>query len=154
LSDAAVTHIHDTPIVSDCFRDGNAIGIGGAPFTGATGHATIVDVTMSDYQGAGVVFFNPGTTVAISNSVITGPGPSADAFTNGIDFGFGAVATISHNVISGNLCDSPDLGCGPDPTTQFQASAIGPVDAGFGTVIEYNVLSNNDTGLYLYGSPG
>lgn len=154
ISDAAITHIHDTPIVSDCPRDGNGIAIGGAPFTDETGHATIVGVTISDYQGAGIVFFNPGTTVTIANDVITGTGPNPSAFSNGIDFGFGAVATITHNVISGNECDAADLGCGPDPIAQFQASAIGPVDAGAGTVIAYNTLSNNDTGLYLYASPG
>jgi parallel beta helix pectate lyase-like protein len=154
LSDSAVTHIHDTPVVSDCLRDGNAIAIAGAPFTDATGHATIVNVTISDYQGAGIVFFNPGTTATIVNTVITGSGPSTSSFSFGIDFGFGAVATITHNVISGNMCDAADLGCGPDPITQFQAAAIGPVDAGAGTVISYNTLANNDIGLYLYGSPG
>jgi hypothetical protein len=99
LSFAAVTHIHDTPI-SDCFPNGLGITIGD-PFV-STATATIRYSDISDYAGVGIIVFNEGSSVTISDNVIAGPGLSPVVATGGVEFIFGAVGTVSHNVISGN----------------------------------------------------
>ena len=69
--------------------------------------------------------------------------------TQGIEFVLGAVGTISYNVISGNDCASPDLGCGPDFFNEFQSAGIG--GGGPGTVITRNLLFGNQIGIYVLG---
>ncbi len=152
LSNARITHIHDTPLAW-CFRAGVGVRIGERS-TGTTGHAAIVNVTIDDYQFAGVAVFTPGSTATISDNVISGIGPSSSVFAYGIDISFGAVATVTHNTISNNLCNSVDLGCGPDPITQLQSADILTIAAGPGTVISSNTASNNDIGVYLLASAG
>ena len=60
------------------------------------------------------------------------------------------------NIILGNRCSSPDLGCGPDPMSQSQAAGInsGPfLPPGPGTEFAYNVIAGNDVGIYLAFAP-
>jgi parallel beta-helix repeat protein len=153
LSAAAITHIRNTPFAR-CIRSGTAVGVGD-PGTGTTGHATVTNVTISDYLSGGIMVFNAGSTATISHSVVAGAGRSALLFQSGIELVDGPVATITHNVISGNLCDAVDIGCGPDPISDFQAAGLGLFPAGPGSVISNNTLVSNDIGLYLYGSgPG
>ncbi len=155
LSFATVTHIHDTPI-AECFPSGSAIRIGDRR-SGSTGHATIEDVVISDYQFAGITVFSPGSTATISNNTITGVGTEAEVVNSGIDLGKGAVATVIHNTVSRNLCNSVALGCGPDYLTQTQAGGIGTDSSpgsspGAGTVISDNDVSDNDIGISLVGT--
>jgi hypothetical protein len=84
--------------------------------------------------------------VTISDNVITGPGLSPVVATGGVEFIFGAVGTVSHNIISGNACGSPALGCGPDFFNEFQVAGI--TGGGPGTVITQNLLYGNQVGIY------
>lgn len=149
LSLSAVTHIHDTPI-AECFPSGAGIRIGDF-LTGTTGHATIRNVVVSDFQFAGITVANPGSTATISGNIITGVGPSTIVENEGIDFVNGAVATVTFNRVSGNSCDSVDLACGPDPLAQLQVAGIFG-HPGLGSLIAYNNLSGNDTGIYLFNA--
>jgi len=121
LSSATVTHIHDTPI-ADCFPFGVAIKLGDRPSL-TTGHATIHDVSISDYQFAGIAVLNRGSTATIAENVITGVGPVAGVAPLGISID-GAVATVIHNRVSQNFCNVLSR-CGPDPINQTQSSGIG-----------------------------
>lgn len=137
LSFARVTRIHDTP-VSDCFRSGNAI-------ITVFSSANIRYTHVSDYQAAGIVIV--GGTATISHNVVTGPGASPVVATGGIELVAGAVGTVSDNVVSGNACGSPDLGCGPDFFNEFQLAGI--TGGGPGTVISRNLLFGNQVGIYV-----
>jgi hypothetical protein len=141
---ARVTHIHDTPL-RDCFHSGHGVAIGGGP--DSTGTARIRDSYIADYQVAGILVSNEGSTATISRNVVAGPGPSDVAATGGIELVRGAVGTVSQNVVSGNACGSPDLGCGPDFFNEFQVAGI--TGGGVGTVISRNLLSGNQIGIYV-----
>jgi nitrous oxidase accessory protein NosD len=151
ISDAAVTHIRNTPLAR-CVRSGTGIALGDN-LTGSTGHATITRVAISDYLSVGILLFNAGTTGTISHNVITGRGRTTTQAQTGIELLDGPVATITDNVVSGNLCDALDLDCGPDPITQLQGAAFALVFPGPGTVISHNTVSSSDIGLYLFGLP-
>jgi len=147
LSFAAVTHIHNTPI-APCGRDGQGIRIGGPPFTDSTGSANIRYSKISAYQYTGVAVVNEGSVATISRNVVTGPDLPMSVPTSGIDVVLGATATVSYNVISGNRCESADLGCGPDFFTEFQYAGV----SGDGVVVTRNFIYGNQVGIYAGGS--
>jgi Right handed beta helix region len=142
LGFARVTHIRDTPI-APCFHSAVAVLVGDFPV--GTGSATVHHSVVDDYQGAGFVILNEGSTATISYDVVTGavaPGLSTD----GIGFVLGATGTVSHNVVSGNRCAPGDPDCGPDFFSQFQH--IGISGGGQGTVISDNLVFGNQIGIY------
>jgi len=147
LSFAQVAHIHDTP-AADCFRSGHGVAIGTGGATPSTGSASIRLSLIDDFQLVGILVVNEGSTATISQNVVRGPGRSAVVATDGIEFALGAVGTVSHNVISGNACGSPDLGCGPDFFTELQHAGV--VGGGVGTVISHNLLHDNQVGIYVF----
>jgi parallel beta-helix repeat protein len=67
--------------------------------------------------------------------------------------GFGAMASVTENTISGNICNMPSE-CGPDPINQGQSVGIFAIEAGDGNKIWNNRLENNDVGIYLYSCSG
>lgn len=144
LSFAAITHIHDTPLFN-CFHSGHGIWIGD-PFV-STGSATIRYSQITDYAQVGIIAFNEGSNVTISHNVIAGAGQSTVVANGGIELIFGAAGTVSDNIISGNACGSPDLGCGPDFFNEFQVAGI--AGGGPGTVISRNLLFGNQVGIYV-----
>jgi hypothetical protein len=145
LSFAKVTHIHDTPL-AQCFRSGTGILVGDDE-TGSTGSVTVRFSEISDYQSAGIVVVNEGSTGTISHNVVTGQGLSTQTATDGIEFALGAVGTVSYNIVSGNACGSPELGCGTDFFEEFQHAGIG--GGGKGTIITRNLLFDNQVGIYM-----
>jgi parallel beta-helix repeat protein len=154
LSSARVLHIHDSPKL-DCNHNGTGIAIG-ALFTTETGHANIHDVVVADYQSGGISVFTAGSDAVITRTVVdAGIRGSEVVFTGGIEVGDGAVAKVTHDVISGNRCTNPSLNCGPDPMAEFQAAGInnGPGEPpGPGTEFADNLIVGNDIGIYLFGA--
>jgi hypothetical protein len=147
LSFARVAHIHDTP-AADCFRSGHGVAIGRGGATPSTGSANIRYSLIDDYQLVGILVLGEGSTATISRNIVRGPGRSEVVATDGIEFTQGAVGTVSHNVVSGNACGSPDLGCGPDFFTELQHAGI--YAEGPGTVISQNLLYDNQVGIYVF----
>jgi parallel beta-helix repeat protein len=96
------------------------------------------------------VIFNVVSTLTISHSKIIGSAPDAFGII-GISFHTGAKATIVNNIISGNICDIPEI-CGPNPFTQIQALGIAASNPGNGSVIYNNYVANNDAGISVFGS--
>lgn len=137
-----VTHIRDAQL-SDCFRSGNGIVVGGVE---STGTADIRYSFVDDYQAAGIVVIGPTSSATISRNVVTGPGRTPLTATGGIELVVGATGTVSHNIVSGNACGSPDLGCGPDWFNEFQVAGI--TADGPGTTIRDNLLVRNQVGIY------
>jgi len=139
-----VENIHDTPM-AECPRSGTAILVGQT--FGPPASATISQSEIRNFQNSGVTVLSPGSWADIRHNTITGPGMTAG--TQGVEFALGAVGTISHNVISGNICPAESALCGDDFFTQFQNGGIVAGGSGPGTVITHNLVFGNQIGLFL-----
>jgi hypothetical protein len=146
---AAVRDIHDTPM-APCANSGAGIVVG-EPAPGApTASANIHHAEITNYQVVGVTAFGAGSSANVTHSLVAGPGHAGGVPTDGIKLVAGAVGTITHNTVSGNICpdDMPE-DCGPDFFSQFQHAGILAGGAGPGTVIKNNHVAGNQIGLYL-----
>ena len=88
----------------------------------------------------------------MSDNKVVGSAPNAFGII-GILFVDGVTATITHNEVSENICNIPDI-CGPDYFTQFQAFGIVADSAGADSVISKNYISNNDAGIGVVWESG
>jgi len=122
----------DSAIVRDCTFAGIVVGISLTSGNSQTGHATITNTVITDYQKFGAYADGSGSTLTMSYNKIVGS--NYEAFDTdeieispnliGIYFTNDAKATITHNEVSGNICILSDI-CGPDWFNQFQAAGIG-----------------------------
>jgi hypothetical protein len=146
LQESAVRNVFDQP-QSGCQR-GTAISIGSPCFTctADTGHATLRDVLVADFQKNGVAARGPGSTLDMRNSQVEEMAQPQIA-SNGIEVLTSAVATIRDNTITGNECNLPIV-CSPDPINGTQASGILIAGPGAGTSVTNNDVSMNDMGIY------
>jgi parallel beta-helix repeat protein len=135
-----ITHIRDNPLSGD--QNGVAILVGRA-FEGQTGSAVISQNTIDDYQKGGIVVSNIGSSAMIDHNTITGVGPTALIAQNGIQVSSGANATISHNVVSGNIY-TPQTFASTD-ILLFSPGAVS---------IDHNQLSASDVAIYALGANG
>jgi hypothetical protein len=143
---AAVRDIHDTPF-AECFHSANGIYVGDVP--SPTASVTIDHSEITNYQGVGIVVLGFGSTATVTHNRVTGPGQAKGVATGGIEFPIGAVGTIAHNVVSGNVCPPTDPTCGTDWFTQFQIAGIGAGGWGPGTVVTDNLVFDNQVGMLL-----
>lgn len=141
LSYSRVVHIRNTPL-DDCFRSG--VGVLAADFSPV--RVNVDHSEISDFGTAGMVIAGDGSTSTIRWNVVRGQGRSSVVATGGIELIL-ATGTISDNVVSGNACGSPDLGCGPDWFHEYQVAAISA--GGPGLVIADNWLFDNQVGIYM-----
>jgi parallel beta-helix repeat protein len=125
----------------------HAIWIGGPE---EIGHATITNTFITDYQDHGVFALGPDATVTMSYNKVVGSSP--DVFPVVGIFIVEAKGTITHNEVNNNICNL-DI-CGPDWFNNFQAFGIGAIEAGEGSVISNNYVSNNDGGISVGGASG
>ena len=145
LSNSTVEGATDTPI--DGCQGGVDIRVGSAAWS-QVGHATINNVTVSNYDKGGIVISNTGSTGTVSNSTVTGVGATSAIAQNGIQISSGAVGTVTGNTVTGDECNDSSGGCGADPINDTQSVGILLYDAGNGTQVTNNTMSNNDMGLY------
>ncbi len=146
---AAVRDIHDTPM-AQCPRSGTAIAVGQSQPGTPTATANIHHSEVTTFQTVGIIAFGVGSWANISHSTITGPGHAGGVPTDGIELVAGAVGTISHNTVSGNVCPAGfEFDCGEDFFGVFQHAGIGAGGNGPGTVITHNLVFGNQIGLYL-----
>jgi hypothetical protein len=136
---ASISRIHDTPIAS-CFRSGNAI-------LARFATVTVRSSTLSDYQSAGIVVL--GGSAQIDHNLVAGPGATPATAAEGILLTQGASGVVSDNVVSGNACATPELGCGPDFFSEFQTFGIA-ADGG-DALVARNLLFGNQVGIYAVG---
>ena len=159
MSSGGITDMHAGSISGSCSLSGRSTsgvraglrngGVDGRPLSG---RLTMTGVSVSGYTGDGIVVRGFGSTGAITRNRITGPGSGTLALPNGVEVLAGAIATLSDNTISNNLCDLPAI-CGPDPIGQVQSAGI-LVASRPGTAITHNQLTNNDIGTYLIFAGG
>ena len=140
-------------VIKGCTQ--NAILIGAVEFFPGgpqVGHATITKTFITDYREHGVFALGSGSTLTMSYNKVVGSAPDALGII-GILFVLGATGTITHNEVSENICNIPDI-CGPDYFTQFQAFGIVADSAGADSVISKNYISNNDAGIGVVRESG
>jgi hypothetical protein len=135
---AKVDRIQDTPLAA-CFRSGNAIL---AVFATVTVRSSVI----SDYQSAAIVLI--GGEAQIDHNLVAGPGATPATAAEGILFIEGATGLVTDNVVTGNACGDPALGCGPDFFTEVQNFGIAP---GPGVLVARNLLLGNQVGIYAVG---
>ncbi len=140
----------DSSTIRDCTFV--AVRIGTPPFLGSqVGHATITNTDITDYRSTGIVAFTSDSTLSITKSEIIASDTSNIIGQVGILLEFGATGKITHNEVSGNICNLPD--CGPNFFTQTQAFGI-IVDSALGSIVSNNYVSNNDVGIGVFGTSG
>jgi parallel beta-helix repeat protein len=71
----------------------------------------------------------------------------------GILFVFDTLGTITNNEVSDNICEIPNT-CGPNWFNQIQAFGIVADNAGEGSVIANNYVTNNDAGISVAVNSG
>lgn len=142
----AVRNIHDSPLAA-CFRSGDGILVG--QVSGPPASLNIDRSEITRYQTSGIVVLGSGSEGNITRNTVTGPGHAGGVATDGIELVVGAIGTVSHNTVSGNVCPVGDATCGPDWFTQFQHAGILAGGAGPGTVVTNNLAYGNQIGLFL-----
>jgi hypothetical protein len=113
---------------------------------------TISGNTVDNYQKNGIVANCTGTTVKVTNNTVTGEGPVIYIAQNGIRIGYGAMANVTGNTVSGNAYT------GPGGVSSGRILAVGGpcFGAGLPSTVELNItkntLTNNDVGVWLFNA--
>jgi parallel beta-helix repeat protein len=133
----------DSAVIKDCtFR---SVFVGTLFVPGQSGHATITNTIITDYQNTGVFAVGPNSTLKMYYNKVVGSAPEVVGII-GIQFAANATGTITNNEVSENICEIPNT-CGPDWFNQIQAFGIVADSAGEGSVIANNHVTNNDAGI-------
>ena len=146
----------DSSTIRDCTFIGVRVGAppflpNGQPVPNGpqVGHATITNTDITDYTSFGIVAFTADSTLTVTKSNIIASDTSNIPGQTGI-FVLGAKGKITHNEVSGNICNLPDI-CGSDFFNQFQGYGI-IVDSAPGSRVSNNYVSNNDVGIGVFGT--
>jgi hypothetical protein len=115
--------------------------------SGDSSSVTISNNQALNYNKNGITCNDVGTTCTITKNTVSFYAPYEQYIaSNGIQIGFGAVGTVSHNTVSGNECTLASV-CGPNYVTQTQSAGILTYESGAGTVVNDNNISGNDIGI-------
>lgn len=106
---------------------------------------TVSHTTDTSYMKNGITCDDVGESCSIVSNTVTGSGPNPNIAQNGIQVAFGAVATVSANQVSGNVCTW--TGCGNDYYTTTQATGVLLYDPATGTTASGNTLKSNQIGI-------
>ena len=142
-----IEHIQYSSLSGPCNAEGILVG---RVADSTVGHATISSNTVSDYNKAGIVVDNAGSTATITGNTVTGDGPTTLISQMGIQIDNGAVATVDSNTVKNNECN--ESGCGSNLITQGQAPGIVLSFSGSGSVVNNNHVSGNDVGIIVFRS--
>ena len=152
LSNVAASHINLAPALMGC---GTGVGIFAEADSPDVANVVVNNSTVADYDKGGIVGNRTGTTLTVSNSTITGVGPTSALAQNGVQIGFGATGNIHDNIISGNEC-TVIADCTADPTSAANADGASGVllyHPGPGTVpVQNNTLTGNQFGIWAVGA--
>lgn len=142
-----------SPVLSGCQGD---VGVGivvGTP-SGVASNVSISQDTVVNYQKAGILCWEKGTSCTLSNNTISPLATSESTNApNGVEFMFGAAGSIAANTIGANICGIPGV-CGSGLVSQQQSCGIMTFEASSGVDITSNQLSRDDIGVCLGGDLG
>ena len=149
LGHSAVRDIHNTPMAM-CPRSGTAISVGSSTPGSLPASLVIHDSEVTRFQSVGIIVLGAGSWADIAHNTVAGPGHAGGVPTTGIELVAGAVGTVVHNTVTGNVCPAGmQEVCGEDFFTQIQEAGISAGGNGPGTVISHNLLRGNQIGLFL-----
>ena len=145
INHSSVHDIGETPL--NGAQHGNAIYF--AFGSGAAGSITHNHVW--NYQKNGITDTSAGHRVAINHNVVNGEGPVDYIAQNGIEIGFGATATVTHNTVTGNSYTGDGLASSGGILVVGGAcfKVPDPAPASVGVRINHNTLRGNDVGVFL-----
>ena len=129
------------PAYKGC-QHGIAVRVGSASRE-EVGHAVLKSDTISGYEKNGPTVAGAGSTMSITNSTVTGEGPSPYIAQNGIQISFGGKGTVKGTTISGNECNAPSCGAEGE-----QAAGVLFYEAAAGSSISGSAIKENDMGAY------
>lgn len=112
--------------------------------SGATGE--ISNSRIWRYQKGGIVVNGTGDSANVSYNTVTGLGPIGFIAQNGIQIGYGAHATVTHNTVSDNSYTGTST---VDGGIIVVGGAYYGSDYTVGTVISHNTVTNNDVGVWV-----
>jgi len=135
VSDNHITDIRDQPL-SDRQE---AVGV-----YVRNGTARIFGNTIDDYQKAGILVANAGSSAEVANNTVEGIGPTGVIAQVGIQVSDGAVADVHDNEVSDNLYTG----------TTAAAAGIILLSPGAATKVRNNEVTRNDVGIALSGTTG
>jgi hypothetical protein len=141
INHSSVHDIGETPLNGS--QHGNAIYF--AVGSGAAG--SIAHNHVWNYQKNGITDASAGHRVAINHNVVTGEGPVDYIAQNGIEVGFGATATVTHNTVTGNSYTG--AGGASSGGILVVGGACFNAPASVGVRITDNTLRGNDVGVFL-----
>jgi hypothetical protein len=147
ISDNTVLNINQG--ASGC-QEGNGIEVRNPPFDGTHPATKIVEVLRNkvfDYQKTGIVA-NGDVDVTIRDNIVGASATQANLAANGIQVGFGGIASVRRNLVEGNTW------LGFDPvTSEFSATAVLLFEASPTTEVRDNNINliggNADTGIHI-----
>jgi len=142
INHSSVHDIGETPLNGT--QHGNAIYFA-VDDPGAAGSITHNHVW--NYQKNGITDTSAGHRVAINHNVVNGEGPVDYIAQNGIEVGFGATATVTHNTVTGNSYTG--AGGASSGGILVVGGACFNRPASVGVRINHNTLRGNDVGVFL-----
>ena len=142
INHSSVHDIGETPLNGT--QHGNAIYFA-VDDPGAAGSITHNHVW--NYQKNGITDTSAGHRVAINHNVVNGEGPVDYIAQNGIEVGFGATATVTHNTVTGNSYTG--AGGASSGGILVVGGACFSRPASVGVRINHNTLRGNDVGVFL-----
>ncbi|MGP8077874.1 MAG: hypothetical protein ACLQC7_08855 [Thermoplasmata archaeon] len=109
--------------------------------------------TITGYQKGGVVCDDLQETCSLSTAVVTGVGATALTAQNGIQIAYGASGTVTGSTVTGDHYTGGVAKNADYFLPIYTATGILVYDGGNTIVITGNVLSGNDLGIALLGTP-
>lgn len=170
LSDSRISRIRAEDCSNPLDAKGRGVVFGLPPHittddgeSGSIAHGTVTNVAVDAYRAAGISVTGPldgsPSTATISHNTVTGGAELPILFQSGIHLAAGAVAQVKENIISDNVCITPEgvpssFACGSNLLSD-QAKSMGILAQLVppGNEISQNHVSRNDVGIYQFASP-
>jgi parallel beta-helix repeat protein len=137
-----ITHIRDATFSNNFSGVGVLVGRNNPAANDVTvGIASIIANNIDDYQKAGIVVANNGSSATIVSNTIVGQGWTNVNAQYGIEIGYGATARVSLNAIYSNRFAG---------TSTFAAGLL--VINALGVTADQNSIAGNQAGIYVWNT--
>jgi hypothetical protein len=143
LFDGAAGTMNTVSVLHTNTNSGCGTGLGVEALGGSA--LTIVRSTVSDYNKNGITCNDVGTSCSLQQDTTTGSGPNNQLAQNGIQIGFGATATLDHNVASSN--DYTGTTNATEPQADYAAGIL--LYGAGATSIDHSNLANDQIAIEI-----
>jgi hypothetical protein len=143
VTNSAIHNIGETPFNGD--QHGTAVYYRAF---GGTATGTISGNTVKKYQKNGITI-NGNVSAMIANNTVTGETAVDYIAQNGIQVGYGAQATVTENIVTGNAYSGPNNASSGGILVVGGACYGAGLPYTVGLRITRNTLANNDVGVWL-----